>query len=290
MPHEAASNLNKPLSEDDFEILGQVFLDPLLKHRPLFWIGIYERLDQEAVRRVFRGPYPPCHTFSFGKGNVGFVAEAGIRKVIPDVTTDLQYSQCFIETQSEWVEPIRFDGASVGVIDIEEDKKNAFSDADEKDFKNLSEQIAPLLAWKEVSWTARLKILKKLFRLRERHKDFNWIGIYRRETNRNDSLLLSIFLGPPTDHFRIPISKGICGAAVREDRTLNIPNVQSDPRHIACSLSTQSELVVPIRNSENKVIAEIDIDSDKPDAFTPERVAEVEAAAIEISKILEFNL
>lgn len=278
---------NEP--SDDFEILGQVYLDPLLEKRSFFWIGIYERLGDEAVRRVFRGPVPPCHTFSFGKGNVGMVAEKGVRKIIPDVTSDSQYSQCFIETQSEWVEPIHFADRIVGVIDIEEDRKDAFSNADETLFKNLAMQIAPLYAWSDVPWSSRLAILKKLFDLKKRFKNFDWVGIYRLNPSLKDTLELATYLGAPTEHIRIPISRGICGAAVREGRTLNIPNVKSDPRFIACSLSTESELVVPIRTSTGKIVAEIDIDSDEPRAFSDIHIASVEACAEEIGRIIEFG-
>lgn len=276
-------------TNDDFEILGQVYLDPLLEKRSFFWIGIYERLADAAVRRIFRGPIPPCHSFAFGAGNVGMVAEKGIRKTIPDVTSDPQYSQCFIQTQSEWVEPVRYGDQIVGVIDIEEDRKNAFGQAEEKMAFDLAAQVAPLFAWTDTPWSTRLEVLKKLSDLKRRFKVFDWVGIYRVSSKISDTLELSAYIGAPTEHIRIPISKGICGAAVREERTLNIPNVKSDPRFIACSTTTESELVVPIRNSSGKVIAEIDIDSDQPNAFSDIQTASVEACAEQIGRLLEFG-
>jgi L-methionine (R)-S-oxide reductase len=255
MLREAVNNLNSAEAHrtDDFEILGQVFLDPISKDRSHFWIGLFEQVSAQDLCRVFRGPM------------------------------DLESSSIV-----SWKEPISFDGKTLGFLEIKEDRSSAFTENDTKTFHTLAQQIAPLFAWQEIPWASKLKILKVIFNLSRRHKYFHWTGIYRLEPLRRDSLLLSTFLGLPTEHFRIPISKGICGAAVREERTINIPNVQSDPRFIACSLTTQSEVVVPIRNSKNEVVAEIDIDSDELEAFTPERVADVEAAAIEIGEILEY--
>ncbi len=92
---------------------------------------------------------------------------------------------------------------------------------------------------------------------------FNWVGIY---VVCGGVLKLGPFKGSPTPHTTISIEKGICGAAVRKKRTINLPDVHADPRHIACSTTTRSELVVPIWH-QDKVVAEIDIDSNDPSAF-----------------------
>lgn len=288
MPPEAVSNPPAQYTELDFETLGVSYLDPLLARRNFFWIGIYERLETEALRRVFRGPLPPCHAFKFGIGNVGMVAQNGIRKVVPDVTTDSQYSQCFIETQSEVIEPILFGTKVVGVIDVEESTKNGFSSDDARLIKELADQLGPLLAWTSAPWAARLRCLERLWNLKQLYANFDWLGIYRRGEEDPKELVLSAYFGEPTEHIRIPVDRGICGAAIRENRTLNIPNVRADPRFIACSLKTQSELVVPILNSKGDAIAEIDIDSNTPNAFSAEKIAAVEALALELAQIDEL--
>lgn len=96
------------------------------------------------------------------------------------------------------------------------------------------------------------------------NEDYDWVGIY---VLIGDELVIGPFLGPPTPHTRIDISKGICGAAVREERIINLPDVWADDRFIACSTTTRSELVVPIWH-ENKIVAEIDIDSNRPAVFS----------------------
>ncbi len=99
--------------------------------------------------------------------------------------------------------------------------------------------------------------------LKENFPKFNWVGFYLMDGNE---LALGPYLGKPTPHTRIKLDSGICGAAVREEKTIVVPDVKSDPRYLACSLETKSEIVVPIRKG-GKIIGEIDIDSDELDAF-----------------------
>jgi GAF domain-containing protein len=102
----------------------------------------------------------------------------------------------------------------------------------------------------------------------------DWIGIYIKEEfllqTPSSFLVLGPFLGEPTEHVRISISKGICGMAIREERAINVADVRSHPEHIACSLKTRSELVIPLKDHSGVIIAELDIDSNTLNAFSPE--------------------
>jgi L-methionine (R)-S-oxide reductase len=92
---------------------------------------------------------------------------------------------------------------------------------------------------------------------------YTWVGIYLLDGNE---LVLGPYVGKPSPHTRIPLGRGICGAAAAEKTTLVVDDVNADPRYLACSVETKSEIVVPIlRGSE--VLGEIDIDSDRPAAF-----------------------
>ena len=93
--------------------------------------------------------------------------------------------------------------------------------------------------------------------------DYTWVGIYRLYGNE---LVLGPFEGKPSPHTRIPLGRGICGAAAAEKATIIVDDVNRDPRYLACSLETQSEIVVPIMKN-NEVLGEIDVDSDRPAAF-----------------------
>jgi len=99
--------------------------------------------------------------------------------------------------------------------------------------------------------------------LKARMPDYTWVGIYLRE---GDELVLGPFEGKPSPHTRIPLGRGICGAAATSRATIIVDDVNDDPRYLACSIETQSEIVVPIMRGDD-VLGEIDIDSDRRAAF-----------------------
>ena len=99
--------------------------------------------------------------------------------------------------------------------------------------------------------------------LKRRMPDYSWVGIYLLDGNE---LVLGPFAGKPSPHTRIPLGRGICGAAASEKATIIVDDVNADPRYLACSVETKSEIVVPIMAGSD-VLGEIDIDSDRPAAF-----------------------
>jgi GAF domain-containing protein len=102
--------------------------------------------------------------------------------------------------------------------------------------------------------------------LHDRFDHYSWVGIYLVE---GDDLVLGPWKGPQaTEHVRIPIGQGICGAAAASGETEIVDDVNADERYLACFVSTRSEIVVPIAY-EGRVVGEIDIDSDVPGAFGP---------------------
>jgi L-methionine (R)-S-oxide reductase len=111
--------------------------------------------------------------------------------------------------------------------------------------------------------------------LQRERPHYNWVGVYLLE---GEELVLGPFVGKPTLHTRIPLHEGICGAAASSGKTIIVDDVNADPRYLACSLETRSEIVVPIIR-DGRVLGEIDIDSDKPAAFTEEDRKLLEAVA-----------
>ncbi len=100
--------------------------------------------------------------------------------------------------------------------------------------------------------------------LHDRFDDYSWVGVYFVE---GGELVLGPWKGPEaTEHVRIPIGQGVCGAAAASGMTEIVDDVNADPRYLACFLSTRSEIVVPVAY-EGMVVAEIDIDADTPAAF-----------------------
>jgi L-methionine (R)-S-oxide reductase len=119
--------------------------------------------------------------------------------------------------------------------------------------------------------------------LYDRVHHYSWVGIYVVE---GDDLVLGPWKGPEaTEHVRIPVGQGVCGAAAASGETEIVDDVNADPRYLACFASTRSEIVVPI-HAEGRVVGEIDIDSDRPAAFGEEdrllleRVAELVGASL----------
>jgi L-methionine (R)-S-oxide reductase len=103
--------------------------------------------------------------------------------------------------------------------------------------------------------------------LHDRFDHYSWVGICLVE---GDHLVLGPWKGPQaTEHVRIPIGQGICGAAAASGETEIVDDVNADERYLSCFVSTRSEIVVPISH-EGRVVGEIDIDSDEPAAFDDE--------------------
>jgi len=125
-------------------------------------------------------------------------------------------------------------------------------------------------------------------RLQERLRHFNWVGFYMIEKDRpgeDPMLVLGPYVGADTPHKRIPLNQGICGAAVSSGRTVVVDDVNADPRYLACSIETRSEIVAPVF-VKGKVTGELDIDSHTPTAFTEEDRKLVEHCAALVGNYL----
>ena len=123
--------------------------------------------------------------------------------------------------------------------------------------------------------------------LHDRMLKYNWVGFYMLEPHaKRPVLVLGHYQGAMTPHTRIPLNEGICGAAASSGQTVVVDDVGSDPRYLACSLETKSEIVVPVF-VHAKVAGELDIDSHFPAAFGPDDREFIEYCAQLVSKRLE---
>jgi L-methionine (R)-S-oxide reductase len=109
-------------------------------------------------------------------------------------------------------------------------------------------------------------------------ENFDWTGVYMM---RGDRLEVGPYVGPETSHTVIELNRGICGAAATQKQTVIVDDVKSDPRFLACSLTTRSEIVVPLMDGE-RCLGEIDIDSNQPSNFGATDREMLEAVAVEI--------
>src|SRR5579863_2813788 len=123
--------------------------------------------------------------------------------------------------------------------------------------------------------------------LHDRMLKYNWVGFYMLEPGAQPPVLvLGAFEGAMTPHTRIPLNQGICGAAASSGETVVVDDVAKDPRYLACSLETKSEIVVPVF-AHGKIMGELDIDSHFPAAFTQEHKEFVQHCALLVGKKLE---
>ena len=112
-------------------------------------------------------------------------------------------------------------------------------------------------------------LLRKAVRSIDEADDrFNWAGVYLLNEAEQE-LWLHNYMGPGTDHAKIPVGTGVCGRAGAERTNLNIADVSAEENYLVCSPDTRSELVILIRAGE-EIFGQIDVDSDDEAAFTEE--------------------
>ena len=117
------------------------------------------------------------------------------------------------------------------------------------------------------SAATRNEVLREAVRvLKEGRTHYDWTGIYLLE---GDTLALHNYVGKPTEHTRIPVGRGVCGTAVAERANQIVGDVTKLDNYLACSLETRAEIVVLIRRGD-EIFGQIDIDSDRENAFTAE--------------------
>ncbi|WP_273499892.1 GAF domain-containing protein [Paracoccus sphaerophysae] len=130
------------------------------------------------------------------------------------------------------------------------------------DYADLSARIAALTHGETDEIALMATLACELHHADER---FDWTGFYR--VVAPELLKIGPYQG---GHgcLVIPFSRGVCGAAARTRQTQLVPDVEAFAGHIACSSSTRSEIVVPVIGRAGRLIGVLDIDSDRPDAFT----------------------
>lgn len=99
---------------------------------------------------------------------------------------------------------------------------------------------------------------------------FDWVGFYIADPEGKDELVLGPFIGPSTDHTRIPYGKGICGQVAVNHETFVAQDVSNEENYLACSASVQSEIVVPIMKN-GEFVAQLDIDSNTKNSISKEQ-------------------
>jgi GAF domain-containing protein len=103
---------------------------------------------------------------------------------------------------------------------------------------------------------------------------FDWVGFYL--VAGGDTLVLGPYVGDSTDHTEIKFGVGVCGTVAQNQQTMVVPDVNAIDNYLSCSVSVQSEIVIPIFDTAGKFVAQLDIDSHIVDPFTTEDVRMLE--------------
>jgi len=115
--------------------------------------------------------------------------------------------------------------------------------------------------------------------LHEKMTRYNWTGFYLVDPADANFLVVGPFAGSFTPNARIPLDKGLCGAAAKSGQVVVVQDVTKDPRYLAGETSlVKSEIVVPIF-ANKKLAAELDIESYFADTFTKPEQAFIESCA-----------
>ncbi len=102
--------------------------------------------------------------------------------------------------------------------------------------------------------------------LNQAFDEFYWVGFYIADHDKKDELVVGPYQGT-LGCLRISYDRGVCGAAARTGLTQIVNDVDQFPGHIACDSLTRSEIVVPVYNGQNQLIAVCDVDSVKTSTF-----------------------
>jgi GAF domain-containing protein len=122
-------------------------------------------------------------------------------------------------------------------------------------------------------------------RLHEEMTRYNWVGFYWMEVSPSEALVLGPYVGSFMPTMRIPLDKGLCGAAATSGETVVVNNVRADPRYLGSDL-VKSNIVVPMF-VKNRVVAELCIESYFADAFTAPEQKFIESCATLVSRHME---
>jgi len=122
-------------------------------------------------------------------------------------------------------------------------------------------------------------------RLHEGMARYNWVGFYLMESSPSKALVLGPYVGSFMPTLRIPLDKGLCGAAATSGATVVVNDVGADPRYLGSDI-VKSNIVVPIF-LKNQVAAELDIESYFADTFTPPEQKFIESCAALVGRCME---
>ena len=125
----------------------------------------------------------------------------------------------------------------------------------------------------------RTASLQTAANLLKNQRNYRWVGLY--DVDRRGGVVTNIvWSGPGTpENPAFPIANGLTGAAISERKTVNVGDVNTDPRYLTAFGTTRSEIIVPVFDREGNVVGTIDVESEDTNAFGAEEQALLEACS-----------
>jgi sigma-B regulation protein RsbU (phosphoserine phosphatase) len=231
-----------------------------------------------------------------GEGISGSAAESRKPVFVPDVSRDPRYVPVFPGVVAELAIPLVHKDRLVGVLNIEGPDVDAFTPAARTALQVLAGHLAVAIEnatlYEETRWYTGLletlnqigqetatildldELLQRVAESVKRVVDYEMFGILLLDEDRQELVLRqAVNFGPGKERSRLPVSEGLCGAAVRSKKPVLVEDVGEDPRYVSLVSETRSELAVPLVHKD-RVVGVFDLESPELNRFT-ERDAKV---------------
>ncbi len=128
-------------------------------------------------------------------------------------------------------------------------------------YRRIYEQVQKLISATSSPWS-RMSTIAAL--LHHKMSDYFWTGFYFLDEENN--LIVGPYQGPVAC-LKLKKDTGVCWAGINGGKSVVVEDVEEFPGHIACSSLSKSEIVVPVRDAEGKVVAVLDVDSRELNTF-----------------------
>lgn len=121
------------------------------------------------------------------------------------------------------------------------------------------------------------KSIKQVAEIIRATRDYRFIGIYK--IVKNEFVILAGTGNEPVTYPRFPVTQGLCGAALESGKSIVVGDVHKDKRYLPTFHTTQSEIIVPMKDEHKHIVGMLDAESDKLNAFSNEDKQFLERAA-----------
>ncbi|HEY6488004.1 MAG: GAF domain-containing protein [Terracidiphilus sp.] len=281
-------------------------------HYKIFAIFLLNDRTHDLRMRFQIGHSPETEKMRFplGKGIVGQVALTRQPILLNDVTQDDNYIAANPEVRSELAVPLIAKNRLIGVLDLESEQAGDFRPEhlhlltltasriaqaieNARLYTRVSRQAQTLTVLNEISaeLTSILELdplLARIGQLLRRLIDYQMFSIMLLD-DKGETLITRYAWRFGYAHAplrRIPITSGLVGAAVREWRPINVPDVRKDPRYLPMNTETRSELIVPLFH-KGRIIGVLDLEHTRPAFFNEDHERALTTMAAQVAIAIE---